>query len=78
MIFFILLIPFAGVAGYYIIDAVNELLLTKLAVSFGLFAISPVNVVFLLLLCIGIILISTILPMIKLFKDQPINVIKAN
>lgn len=75
---FILLIPFAGVAGYYIIDAVNELLLTKLAVSFGLFAISPVNVVFLLLLCIGIILISTILPMIKLFKDQPINVIKAN
>lgn len=75
---FILLIPCVCVSGYYIINALNTLLIKKLAVSYGMFAISPVNIVWLLLLCVGIVVISTILPMIKVFKSQPIDIIKAN
>lgn len=75
---FILVIPFVGVVGYFIINAINKFLLKELVVSFGLFAIGTLNVVWLLLLCVGIVIISTILPMIKLFKGQPINVIKEN
>lgn len=75
---FILLIPCVCVSGYYIVNALNNLLIKKLAVSYGMFAISPINIVWLLLLCVGIVVISTILPMIKVFKSQPIDIIKAN
>lgn len=73
---FILLIPFVSVAGYIIVNAINELLLRKLSVSFGLFAIGAVNIVWLVLLCAGVVAVSTILPMIKLLRQQPIDIIK--
>ncbi len=75
---FILLIPLVSVTGYYVVNAFNNLLREKLALAYGMFAIGATNIVWLLLLCIGTVIISTILPMIKLFKEQPINVIKAN
>lgn len=75
---YLLLIPLVCVTGYIIIKLINEVLLANLNVFFGMFAISTLNVVWLLLLCVGIILISTIIPLIKLFREQPINVIKAN
>lgn len=75
---FIFLIPLTIALGHVIINAFNELLLSKLIVSFGLFAISVGNIVWLLVLCIGIILISTLLPMIKLFRKQPVDIIKSS
>lgn len=75
---FLFLVPATIAFGHVIIGAFNELLLSKLSVSFGLFAISAANVVWLLLLCVGIVLISTLLPMIKLFRKQPVDIIKSN
>ncbi|MDE6655754.1 MAG: FtsX-like permease family protein, partial [Anaeroplasmataceae bacterium] len=75
---FIFLIPLVSTSGYFIVTAINEHLLKKLSVSFGMFSIGVMNIVWLLLLCVGIVVISTILPMIKLFKAQPINIIKAD
>lgn len=75
---FILLIPLVSVSGYFIVNAINGLLLKELAVLYGMFAIGVTNIVWLLLLSVGIVVISTILPMIKLFREQPINVIKTN
>lgn len=75
---FVFLIPATIALGHVIISAFNKLLLSKLLVSFGLFAISAANVVWLLVLCVGIVLISTLLPMIKLFRKQPVDIIKSS
>lgn len=70
---YVLLIPLVGVAGRIIVGKINESLLTL-----SLFAIEIKNVIWLLLLCAGIVVISTLLAMIKLFRKQPINVIRTN
>ncbi|MCM1197049.1 MAG: ATP-binding cassette domain-containing protein [Roseburia sp.] len=75
---FILLIPLVSVSGYFIVNVINNNFLRKLSVSFGMFGITTINIVWLILLCIGVLVIGTILPMIKIFKKQPIDIIKAN
>ncbi|MDE6661212.1 MAG: ABC transporter permease, partial [Anaeroplasmataceae bacterium] len=75
---FILLIPLVSVSGYYIINAFNASLLKNTSRLYGLFKIGALNIVWFLLLCVGIVVISASLSMIKLFKKQPKNTIESN
>ncbi|MDR0856496.1 MAG: ABC transporter ATP-binding protein/permease [Clostridiales bacterium] len=69
-------LPFTIIFGFVLIGRINDILISSVGALFKLFSVSPVNILITALILLAVSIVSTVFPLIKVFKGKPIDIIR--